>query len=241
MEFSLSGRNALLTQGPEVGSTFWPSPQSAWGWPPPRVLDKAPYSVAVSGNQMVLTSNVCPQTGLRLEKRFELFVDRLQAVYTMINAGDVPVRVAPWEITRIGGGTTFFEGNQPPLSQSNGKLEPAYGHMWHTYDANGQAAHEKVFVNGSSGWLANVHNQLLLLKVFEPLGDDRIAPGEAEIEIYGHGDSATPYIEMEQQGPYQRIEVGQQVQWQVSWVLKALAPLQQDFREQLIKEVNKIL
>src|SRR3569623_3169145 len=50
--FSLAGRNALT--GPDVndlhfGSTFWPSPQAAWGWPPPVEHDSEPYAAHQAG------------------------------------------------------------------------------------------------------------------------------------------------------------------------------------------------
>lgn len=45
MEFSCHGRNALVTGGPQFGSTFWISPQSLWDWPPPVEIDSAPYAM----------------------------------------------------------------------------------------------------------------------------------------------------------------------------------------------------
>src|SRR5204862_2575157 len=51
-EFSLFGKNALVTadENANYGSSFWPSPQSAWCtsgvdcWPPPDAIDSGLYN-----------------------------------------------------------------------------------------------------------------------------------------------------------------------------------------------------
>lgn len=222
IEFSLSGDNALATRGPEIGSTFWPSPQQAWGWPPPEVLDKAPYSVNRREERIELLSSVCDRTGLQLKKIFILHADRLQVEYTMINPGGEPLSYAPWEITRIPGGLTFYESVEEPLALSTGAAVIDGGYVWHSYAPERQEQNEKIFGNGSSGWLANVHKGLLLVKQFEPTPASAVAPGEAEIEIYGHGDAQQPYIEIEQQGRYGSLAPGERLQWQVTWYLSRL-------------------
>lgn len=227
VEFSIEGDNALATQGPEVGSTFWPSPQQAWGWPPPNTLDKAAYTVNKHEKAIELLSSVCDRTGLQLKKTFFLHAERLQVTYTMINPGDAPLNFAPWEITRIYGGLTFYESVEPPLALSTGNAAAQEGFVWHQYQPQLQKQNEKVFGNGSSGWLANAYNGLLLVKEFEPVPVSAVAPGEAEIEIYGHGDPQHPYIEVEQQGRYQTLAPKEQLQWQVNWYLYRLPA---DFR-----------
>jgi len=34
------------------GSTFWPSPQSVWNWPPLAALDNKPYTSSINGNKI---------------------------------------------------------------------------------------------------------------------------------------------------------------------------------------------
>lgn len=222
VEYSIAGNNALHTEGPAQGSTFWPSPQDDWGWPPPAVLDQDSYTSVVEGNTITLTSDVCPQTGLQVGKRIALLNDRLDITYTMLNPGKSVLRFAPWEITRIGGGETFYQSQQPPLTKSTGRVELSEGFIWHQYSVETQKENEKIFGNDSSGWLANYYRGLLLIKRFPPVAANRTAPGEAEIEIYGHGDKHNPYIEVEQQGEYQDIAPGTSVSWTVAWYLKAL-------------------
>lgn len=219
VEYSINGRNALAENKPEIGSTFWPSPQSAWGWPPPYVLDKGPYTVVRTEKEIVLLSAVCQQTGLRLEKRFYLRQGRLTVTYVMSNQTDVAVQYAPWEISRIEGGITFYASMLAPLPQSTGQVESVGGVYWHTYKPERQLQHEKVFANGSTGWLANINKGLLLVKQFDSVPVELTAPGEAEVEIYSHGDVFNSYIEVEQQGPYEVIPPGAEIEWQVVWHL----------------------
>src|SRR5258708_7975900 len=49
-----------ILAGPDVdahnyGSTFWTSPQSDWGWPPPGEVDRDPYAISFEGETLVLT------------------------------------------------------------------------------------------------------------------------------------------------------------------------------------------
>ncbi|MCR6651612.1 MAG: DUF4380 domain-containing protein [Cellvibrionaceae bacterium] len=133
----------MATGKPEIGSTFWPSPQSAWGWPPPYILDKAPYSVISRDDEIVVESAVCQQTGLQVRKRFSFHEGRLLVIYTMRNRGSAAVQYAPWEISRISGGITFYSGMLEPLPQSTGQVEHINGAYWHIYRPELQTQHEK--------------------------------------------------------------------------------------------------
>ena len=222
IEFSLNGRNALMTTGPEIGSTFWPSPQSAWDWPPPAALDRGPYVIERQQDAIIMTSTVCEITGLQLCKRLEMQENCVKIVYSMINCSDETRFFAPWEISRIGGGVTFYRSSEPPLPISTGAVESIEGVVWHEYRPEGQSENEKIFGNGSAGWLANAYRGLLLVKSFTPVPSAEVAPGEGEIEIYGHGDPKNAYIEIEQQGAYQAINPDEQRHWEVRWFLQAL-------------------
>ena len=52
------------------GSTFWPSPQTAWGWPPVAEIDHGPYRVEVEPAAIVMRSAVSPALGVSVDKRF---------------------------------------------------------------------------------------------------------------------------------------------------------------------------
>jgi hypothetical protein len=114
--WKLNGRN-VLAEAKNLrlphGSTFWPSPQRDWRWPPPEALDSRPYLVAFDPpNASITMDSVRDEAlGLQLTKRYSI-APALLAIridYSMLNTGQKPRGVAPWEVTRIPpGGTTFF-------------------------------------------------------------------------------------------------------------------------------------
>lgn len=97
LEFSCRGRNALVTSGPQVGSTFWISPQSLWGWPPPAEIDSAPYTVQDDSERITLTGSVCPALGVYVIKHFTAApgIPAVNVEYVVVNAQAEPVSVAP--------------------------------------------------------------------------------------------------------------------------------------------------
>lgn len=224
-EFSWRGQNALTTSGPAFGSTFWPSPQSSWGWPPLAALDSQPYHAHTQDGVLTLDSPLCDKTGLRLRKQLRLGPARnsLVITYTLTNASDRTQEYAPWEITRLPGGISFYQSHQPPLPISSAPFVQIDAVVWHAYQPEQQSEHQKLFGNGSTGWVANAYQGLLVVKEFEPVPDACVAPGEGEVEIYAHSDPAHTYIEMEQQGRFQALAPGESLEWPVRWWIQPLA------------------
>ena len=84
IEFGISGRNALTESGPQTGSTFWPSPQSSWGWPPPPSIDSGTYICESSTDESLsLVSDPCRVTGIQVTKRFTVYKNGFRASYRM--------------------------------------------------------------------------------------------------------------------------------------------------------------
>ncbi len=220
--FWYQGRNCLAETSPLTGSTLWPSPQQDWGWPPPAALDSEPYTLSQAGDAWVMTSRPCPQTGLVVSKRVELDAAGFAITYRLFNCRDAAKLCAPWEVSRIYGGYTVFESGSVPLPQSTLPLTVAGERCGYAYSPAGRDHNQKLFINNSRGWLATVWQGLVLKKVFTPVDAATVAPNEAEIEIYAHGDPESPYIEIEQQGEYAVVAPGQFYDWRVLW---QLAPL----------------
>jgi hypothetical protein len=230
--FSLAGRNILTAaknnQDNNWGSTFWPSPQSAWTWPPPAEIDPDPYTASIVGNTLSLASAKSNALGLSVTKKFS--IDSAAGVATMdyglVNCGPQPGRVAPWEITRVAaGGLTFFpmgDGAPTQGAQALLNLQMSEGVAWFAYDAATIPSEQKVFADGLEGWIAHVDGDLLLVKAFSDTLATQTAPGEAEIEIYT--DAAHTYIEVENQGAYASLAPGASSQWTVRWFLRKLDP-----------------
>ena len=63
----LGGRNLLSEPAADAGnygSTFWPSPQSAWGWPPLAEIDHGPYRADVEPTAVTMRSALSPALGV---------------------------------------------------------------------------------------------------------------------------------------------------------------------------------
>jgi len=225
----LGGRDLL--SGPSAdaanhGSTFWPSPQSAWGWPPLAEIDHAPYQVHVEPGAIVLRSAVSPALGVAVDKRIAADAGRGAVLFefSIHNRGAAPIQLAPWQITRVPpGGLSLFptgSGGDPPCAPSNLAVREALGVTWYAYDAAAVTDHQKLFADGREGWLAHVDGDSLLVKTFAVVPRAAQAPGEAQIEIY-----ATPahtYVEVEAQGAYETIAPGATLSWRVVWLVRRL-------------------
>jgi len=202
------------------GSTFWTSPQSDWGWPPPSELDRAPYAIASDGDTLTLIGPRCDSLGIRVTKQFS--VDRIKGAivlkYAIHNESQTPRRYAPWEVTRVRSrGLTFF----PTNARSSGplrveRLGPAawFAHNPDVLTATG----EKALAHSHPGILAHAAQRYLYVKSFANVAPELRAPGEGEVEIYANNR----YVEAEVQGPYATIEPGASTSWSVAWYLRRL-------------------
>lgn len=223
------GANLLTTRAVNAtnfGSTFWTSPQSAWGWPPPAEIDTLPYTAVSSPSDLSFTGPVAPSLGVAISKRFtpDLVNARMRVRYTITAQVDGN-RFAPWEVTRVGpGGLTFFPtGSGPPRAGGMFALPPtmdAAGCTWYQHSSAPVATDQKLLADGAGGWVAHLAGDVVLVKAFEDIAPDQAAPGEAEIEIFVEGQGQ--YVEVEQQGSYQAVDTGQPRDWEVTWIVRRL-------------------
>jgi hypothetical protein len=225
----LNGVNMLLEHpnpATLTGSTFWPSPQSDWNWPPPSAIDDASYTVTVDEATMsvLLVGPPDPTLELRVEKRFTIDLEReaITLEYSLVNTGSDERSFAPWEISRVPpGGLTFYPtGSNAPTS---GSFEPipvaeSGAVTWFEHTPANITGQHKLFADGDRGWLAHTKDGLVFVKSFDDQALSSAAPGEAEIELY-----ATPeYEEVEQQGAYTSISPDQSLSWTVTWFLRPM-------------------
>ncbi|SMF08228.1 protein of unknown function [Alteromonadaceae bacterium Bs31] len=220
LSFSINKQNALVDSGAQVGSTFWPSPQSLWDWPPPIALDSARYStLEVSDRKICLQSGVDHSLGISVMKTFTSALNGFHMEYALVNSSNETVTVAPWEISRVSGGLSFYAANSPPEIQSSCEIKHVNDHYWYQYEPGKLQGIPKIYANNTAGWLANANEGLLLIKRFPQVEPKFIAPSEAEVEIYAHADVETPYVEVEQQGAFKAIKPGMESRWAVDWFL----------------------
>jgi hypothetical protein len=228
VEFSLDGKNVLATKGDSpvaYGSSFWPSPQSDWNWPPPPELDSQPWTATTSGKTLVLASQLNAALGLAATAHvaFDPKSESVALLYTLENRGSSPRRVAPWQNSRVRpGGLTFYPSAGPTLPGSTLELPIIDGVAWLLHDPKTMTENRKSFADGAEGFLAHVENDLLFVKTWLDVPRDKQAPGEGEVELYV--DKTGLFVEIEQQGPYEELAAGASLRWATSWLVERLDP-----------------
>lgn len=199
------------------GSTFWTSPQTDWGWPPPEAIDRRPYAFDANADALMLIGEPDRALGVRICKRFSIDRERRAFVlqYSVENVSTTPRTYAPWEVTRVlPRGVTFFAGRR-----THGMLPTWLAHGLEA-PAVLPAAGRKTFAREADGMLGHATEGYLFVKAFEAVSANSQAPGEAAIEIYAN----RRYVELEIQGRYERIAAGEAVSWSVIWYLRKLPP-----------------
>jgi hypothetical protein len=222
----LGERNLL--SGAEVdainyGSTLWTSPQVAWGWPPVVEIDSAPYAGALEGEAIVLRGPASEFLGVAVEKRIEAERARGAFVltYRVVSHASAPVRVAPWEVTRVQpNGLTFFVTGAGTYAPSDLPARDVGGVTWVHHDAAVIAGHQKLFADAGEGWIAHADGDALFVKTFDLVPRAKHAPGEAQVEIYA--SSLHRYVEVEQQGACETLAPGGALEWRVEWRVRRL-------------------
>lgn len=206
------------------GATFWPSPQSAWGWPPIAEIDHGPYTVKPIEGGVVLESGIAElPDGARISLTKTITalpqIAAFDIEYVISNTGNRPVFLAGWQIARVrAGGLTFFRLGEGGVSGDKLQTVTRNGVQWYEYDpAIVVAQGQKTFADGK-GWLAHVDRDLLLVQAFPDVPAGGAATGEAEVELYS--DPTHTYVEIEPQSRVEAIAAGSQSSpWKVRWWL----------------------
>jgi hypothetical protein len=223
--FRVDGINILAEPSDDAysfGSTFWPSPQN-WNWPPPKPIDVEPYRARVDGASLIAESGAAESPTLSVDKKFTVLPDRhaMRIDYSMKNEGQKPIEVAPWENTRVRPhGLTFYPAGKKSYPKSELRLETHAGISWFLHDPAKFKQGAKSYADGAEGWLAHVENDVILIKTFPDVPEGAQAPEEGEVEIYVDGKGR--FVEVEQQGSYQRLAPGAEAAWPVIWFLRRL-------------------
>jgi hypothetical protein len=224
-ELSLSGENVLLARGAAAshGSSFWPSPQRDWDWPPPAEFDSLPWRGELRDGALQLESGVSPKLELSATQLVTAAPHGVRIEHRLRNHGDAPRSVAPWRNSRVGPhGLTFYPSPSVTLDGSTLKLTPAAdGVAWLRHDPATMTENAKSFADGAEGWLAHVAGKLLFLMTFPKVPRSAQAPTEAEIELYV--DRTGLFVEVEQQGAYDAIPAGgESTPWIVHFQIHSL-------------------
>jgi hypothetical protein len=227
--FKLGGEELLYTAGfgstDMAGSTFWPSPQSVWNWPPLANLDNKPYKTCITGNKIKFTGSTDSKTNLRFYKTMYANEADTSIVieYCMKNEKASAQSWAPWEITRVvGSGLTLFaKGDGSVTGTIASWTEEQNGYIWYNQDNNtANNSNCKFFCDGK-GWLSHVEEgNKLFIKKFTDIPKGKAASDENEVECYTAQDNS--YTELEDQGAYTSIASKDSIIWTVKWFARNL-------------------
>jgi hypothetical protein len=240
--------DANLLTGPDIdmlnyGSTFWPSPQERWGWPPVPELDSEPYAAKEDGDSVLFTSGAGERAKLIATKRVRALTDAqsIEIEYGLANQDTAATSWAAWEITRVAaGGLSFFPTGMRTVGTALPVVEQG-GVTWFQHDpAKMSGEGQKFTADGAEGWLAHVAGRTLLVKQFMDVLPAAQAPApEAEIAIY----AARGYVEIEPQGPYTELMPGAELHWKVRWLVAELpADVQPELGNQgLVEHVRSLI
>ncbi|HAH22571.1 MAG TPA: hypothetical protein DCL77_02195 [Prolixibacteraceae bacterium] len=207
-----------------AGSTFWPSPQSVWGWPPAVNLNNNPYKTTINQNKIKFTGTTDSKSMLRFYKTISANILDTSIIidYCIKNEKTTLQRWAPWEVTRVlnGGLSVFGLGEGGVTGDMAGRTQNISNYIWYDQDQTSGGAGSKFFCNGK-GWLAHViDGDMLFIKKFEDIVGAKAATGEAEVEMYTAPDRS--YTELENQGNYTSIAGKDSLTWRVKWVARKL-------------------
>ena len=227
------------------GDTFWPSPQSLFDWPPPPVLDAAPYEILdQSPTSLGLRSAPDPDQGLQFEKHFALHEASVAFRFVVTNTWPREHAVAPWQVTRAprtgllvwAVGQEF--GDEDRLAKQREDPGCTYLHAqsdraFEGYSVAGGHASIPVpavtrtskFFTDARGWVAHIHDGVIFLRIFPDLELEQMAPRQAELELFFGLER--DYIELENQGAHETLAPGASLSYEVEW---RFAPLDPDVR-----------
>lgn len=207
------------------GSTFWVSPQSKWGWPPPVAFDSLPYAATKTEDDKIILQGAIDKqkTGTSISKTISMDDNGkfIEIEYEIKNETDSTITVAPWEITRVPVNGLSFYSADPDSYTSPFDVVDTNGCVWFDYsNSQIQEGHAKLIGSANEGWLAHLNGSILFVKIFPHNDAFNAAPNEGEIEIYANPDKI--YIELEPQGELMEIQSGEVGTWKVKWIVRLI-------------------
>jgi len=176
--------DANLLTGPEVdmlnyGSTFWPSPQERWGWPPVPELDSEAYVFTEAPAGPSFESRPGMRAKVSVTKVIDSRVgeDTVEITYSLTNEDSVVASWAAWEITRVAAsGLSFFPTGERKVNTQLSVVDQG-GISWFQHDPMKISGEGQKFTgDGAEGWLAHVAGRSLLVKKFIDVPADAQAP-----------------------------------------------------------------
>lgn len=205
------------------GDKVWPAPQSEWGWPPPSGFDGESFTMSVANGEVVLTSPVDAEYGIKVERHIRLFPGetrmRVTTVYKKISGS--ACTIGAWTITQLQDPERLFF---PVVS--NSVFSSGYTLLKETPPSdlsvtNGLVSFSRDPENrkvGSDGERMLWVGDEVCLEMSTPRLSGRSYPdSDCSLEIFTSGSS--DYIELELLGPLTELDVGDSLEVGVNYTL----------------------
>lgn len=198
------------------GDKTWPAPQDAWlkvtgrPWPPPLAFDALPLTATVQGSDLVLTSPVDPNYGIKTIRRITL--DPSSAKMTVKTSFEKvsgePVNAGVWIITQLRDPQRVFA-----LLPEHPKKAPGYYRM--VGDAMKDFEHQGRLISFRRDPASNLKigaegNSLLWIGEKYVLHIKHDSPAGAN-SVYTNMDPLQ-YVELETEGPVAELKVGESIE-----------------------------
>lgn len=202
------------------GDKTWPAPQSDWpkvtprSWPPPVAFDSMPVTATIQGSEVILTSPVDPNYGIRTIRRITLDpqkpVMKISTAYEKVT--DTPQTVSIWTITQfkdpltvclpIPARTPFKEGYNLQMEETPNNVRKNNGYLSLLRNTRksskiGNDAESLVWIGEKSA--------LRIDSARQPNADYPDKGSSAE--VYTNPDPL-PYVELELLGPLHTMKSG---------------------------------
>ncbi len=215
------------------GSTFWPSPQAVWNWPPPANLDgTGAYTASLDADTVIrMAGQVDNTTQVRIRKEYwaDLSDSTFNMRFWLVNAGTSRPWSA-WQNSRLDtGGIYLFPKGEGAITGDLAQfVKDSVGMNWyqHGVATTLTSGTTKFYADGTEGWFAHVTaDSILFVKKFTDSPPSKKAPNpENEIQIYTTNRplNNNDFVEMEVQGPYDTIKTNDSASWSVKWYVRKL-------------------
>lgn len=222
------------------GATFWLSPQSDY-WPVYPTVDKLPYKIISATDNKICMVSQTDGNNIRITKEFSVSESdtAIFISYKIENTSRQTRKLAPWDVSRVFGGLSFFPvGENDKMINKPGIPDACIedGMLWYTFEQKENMPAQKLFNTAQNGWLAHYYKGLLFVKCFPDIQPCDIPSGQGEVEIFVASEGR--YIELENHGQYVSLIPGESVIYNQKWFL--IYPGQGKTKEELLNIVNSL-
>ena len=251
MQFGFEGEEGVFWENPDLngqpalkgdwlrtewinlgGDKTWPAPEAEWskftgrkGWRPPAAFDGLPSTAEIVEGVVVLTSQVDPGYGIRVERRVRLepgtTTMTIQTIYHRVSGE--PARLGVWVITQLRepsgvfapvpvdskfprGFTLLGKDTPPSLRSGNGLV---------SLHRDPKSAFKIGLDGGSLLWVGARH----MLRIDSERQPGAMYPDQgSSTEIYTNPDPLR-YVELETLGPLESLKPGERIEHSNTYTL----------------------